>query len=79
MISHRAIRRREQALSLLHDGAKYALVADPDDPSHRGEVVLTLAIRTDRGIVTADLLLALEKYDPALLLTVVAHHGGTCH
>lgn len=66
----RAESRRQRVLALLAERPerKRAMVTDPDDPAHPGDVVLTIALRTDDGPVTAELLLPRDRYDPFLLL-----------
>lgn len=75
----RAEARRRRVLAMLADrpGIRYALVADPDDPTHQEAVVLAIAIRMpDGGTVTGELLVPASKYDPFMLLALVERHGA---
>jgi hypothetical protein len=67
-----ARRRRVLALLAGNPTRRYALVTDAE--SEPGCVILTLAVR-DRA--TCDLRIALDKYDPFLLLELIERHGST--
>ncbi|HAR45706.1 MAG TPA: hypothetical protein DCS05_05905 [Nitrospiraceae bacterium] len=73
--------RRQRVLAALAErpGIRYAVVVDnPDiDP-----VIVALGIRgamPDGSFVTCELRVPLTKFDPFLLLDLIARYGGTVH
>lgn len=69
--------RRQRVLAMLTGTRKYALVVDDPDTD---PVILALAIRqTDGSAVTCELAIPAARYDPFLLLELVARHGATPH
>jgi hypothetical protein len=74
--------RRQRVLDMLaaRPGIRYAVITDADADSE--VVILTLAIRAamaDGSTVTCELRIPRDKYDPFLLLDLVARHGGSAH
>lgn len=74
--------RRQRVLAMLADlqAVRYAVLVDVDaDPE---AVILALAIRgavTDGAAATCELRVPRDKYDPFLLLQLMARHGATVH
>jgi len=57
-------------------------VPDPDDPAHPNEAILAVAIRlTSAGgpLVTAEILIPRDGYDPLLVLDLVERCGVAVH
>lgn len=74
--------RRQRVLAMLADrqAVRYALLVDGD--AEPEAVILALAIRgaiADGAAVTCELRVPREKFDPFLLLDLVARHGATVH
>lgn len=72
--------RRQRVLAMLADRqVRYALLVDGD--AEPEAVILALAIRSGAGggAVTCELRVPREKFDPYLLLDLVARHGATVH
>jgi hypothetical protein len=73
--------RRQRVLAMLAEraGIRYAVVVDDPDAD---PVRLMLAIRRaapDGSTVSAELAIPRAKYDAALLLDLIARHGGAVH
>lgn len=74
--------RRQRVLVMLAErpGIRYAVIIDTGvEPE---AVILALAIRgamQDGSIVTCELRIPCEKYDPFLLLDLIERHGETVH
>ena len=73
--------RRQRVLDMLDErpGIRYAAAVDNPDTD---PVIVALGIRgamQDGSIVTCELRIPREKYDPFLLLDLIERHGGTLH
>lgn len=68
--------RRQRVLAMLADrqSVRYAVLTDAEAESDA--VILALAIR---GVGTCELRVPREKYDPFLLLDLIARHGAAIH
>jgi len=74
--------RRQRVLAMLADrqAVRYAVLTDTE--AEPEAVILALAIRGakhDGAIVTCELRIPREKYDPWLLLSLIERHGATVH
>jgi len=67
---------RQRVIGMLAErpDTKYAVLTD--DQADPEGVILVIAIR---GVVTCELRIPRQKYDPFLLLDLIRRHGGTMH
>lgn len=65
--------RMNRVVEMLNEAPELGLATMTDDESVPGTVIVTIA---RRGVAVGEMEIPAEKYDPFLLMDILARHGG---